>query len=715
MRASQSLTFLLLACFLFNTEASFAAFPGSLSFTSGLPPRGDGETYPRSLNPARQANGGASPGSFFTTLGVDFNNLNGNPAYFDDNNLLTRPATLINNDAFWTDPKLGQFSSGGGGTFELAQFGFSFLPGISDGADFGFDLAMASVSSDLPVGNFYDDLTGDFITAPFLPFQIQDDNFNTAQGSLVFATGESSSPDQGGAVFAQSVGTFNTLNSPRTAYEARFRLDQFFLQSLIEYESDIFGGDPGDDPDGEFGDGDFNSTPIQFFDIDLESIATFGGTTQVAMDNFVLAGSPPINDPLREPLNFSPFDPVGANTPQYFVTDDSGGDPFEGITDGVFEALDIATSAADGEFDVSILGNPTPTGTQTTGVITTVPSDSELRTDIDDPMAGVVVEYDEPVNPNTFVPENEIPLGGVVNVNTVNSNGEETTGQFIVEAINETSNTLSETTSQISNAIQSTANQILQDSGVDLGSTDPDAALPLTDEQLRSLLESSFLEAEAFLQPSSSNQSVGDLIQSIGAQAFTDGSLFGEEGIEGLSDGIIGSDVPSSINEIGNAVSMFSEEVSHAILNVASQELSEQGQSIIESGDSIQDAARQAILRIRTTANNLQPITVGDFIAEVEAIVAAGSTFVNYSYAQYQQYLADNGLSPTIGDTGGYTEPIFNSAGEVIDFRFNSWIVTDQSGGFIASLTFASEVPEPSSALILASLLGFTAMKKRSK
>ncbi len=646
---------------------------------------------------------------FFTTLGVDFNNLNGNPAYFDDNNLLTRPATLIKNDAFWTDPKLGQFSSGNG-TFELAQFGFSFLPGFSDGADFGFDLAMASVSSDLPVSSFYDELSGDFITAPFLPFQIQDDNFNTAQGALVFATGESSTPDQGGAIFAESVGTFNTLNSPRTAYEARFRLDQFFLQSLIEYESDLFGGDPGD----EFGDGEFIPTPIQFFDIDLQSIATFGGTTQVAMDNFVLAGSPPINDPLREPLNFSPFDPVGANTPQYFVTDDSEGDPFEGITDGIFEALDIATSAADGEFDVSILGNPTPAGAQTTGVITTVPSDSELRTSIDDPLAGVVVEYDEPVNPNAFVPENEIPLGGVINVNTVNSSGDETTGQFIVEAINETSNVLSETTNQISNAIQSTANQILQDNGVDLGSTDPDAALPLSEEQVRSLLESSFSEAESFFQQPNSNETVGDLIQSIGARAFTDGSLFGQEGIEGLGDGVIGSDVPTSISEISNAVSIFSEEVSHVILNRANQEFSEQGQSIIESGESIQDAAEQAILRIRETANNLQPITADDFIAEVEAIVVSGSTFINYSYSQYQQYLADNGLSPTIGDTGGYTEPIFNSSGEIIDFRFNSWIVTDQSGGFIASLAFASEVPEPSSALILASLLGFAALNKRS-
>ena len=714
MRAQQSLTFLLLACFLCITEASFSAFPGSLNFTSGLPPRGDGETYPRSINPARQAtNGGASPGSFFTTLGVDFNNLNGNPAYFDDNNLLTRPATLINNDAFWTDPKLGQFSSGNG-TFELAQFGFSFLPGFSDGADFGFDLAMASVSSDLPVSSFYDELSGDFITAPFLPFQIQDDNFNTAQGALVFATGESSTPDQGGAVFAESVGTFNTLNSPRTAYEARFRLDQFFLQSLIEYESDLFGGDPGGDPGDEFGDGEFIPTPIQFFDIDLQSIATFGGTTQVAMDNFVLAGSPPINDPLREPLNFSPFDPVGANTPQYFVTDDSEGDPFEGITDGIFEALDIATSAADGEFDVSILGNPTPAGAQTTGVITTVPSDSELRTSIDDPLAGVVIEYDEPVNPNAFVPENEIPLGGVINVNTVNSSGDETTGQFIVEAINETSGVLSETTNQISNAIQSTANQILQDNGVDLGSTDPDAALPLSEEQVRSLLESSFSEAEPFFQQPDSNQTVGDLIQSIGARAFTDGSLFGQDGIEGLGDGVIGSDVPTSISEIGNAVSIFSEEVSHAILNRANQEFSEQGQSIIESGESIQDAAEQAILRIRETANNLQPITADDFIAEVEAIVTSGSTFINYSYSQYQQYLADNGLSPTIGDTGGYTEPIFNSSGEIIDFRFNSWIVTDQSGGFIASLAFASEVPEPSSALILASLLGFATLNKRS-
>ncbi len=714
MRAFR-LVAILMACTLV-AFSSTTLFAFALNFTSGLPPVGDFEDYPRSLNPARQApGGGASPGSFFSTIGVSFNNLNGNPAYFDANNLLTRPATLINNEAFWTDPKFGQFSSGGGGTFELAHFGFDFIPGFTDGLDFGFDLAMASVSTDLPTGSFFDEQTGNFITAPFLPFQIQDDNFNTARGTLVFASGASSGPEEG-AIFAETVGTFNTLGSPRTAYEARFRIDQSFLQGLIEYENDLFGGDPGGDPEEDPGDGGFVSGPIQFFDIDLANITTFGGTTQIAMDNFVLGGTPAINDPLREPLTFSPFDPVGANTPQYFVTDDSSGDPFEGITDGIFEALDVATSAADGEFDVSILGNPTPTGSQTTGVTATVPSDSNLRTNPVDPMAGIVIEYDESQDPSTFVPEEEVPLGGIIEVNTVSSTGDSTTGQYIVEATNETSNLIMETTSQISNAIQSAANQILQDNGIDPNSTDPDANLPLSEADIRSLLESSFGEAEDFFQIPISNETVGDIIQSIGAKAFTEGSLFGDSGLDGLGNDVIGDDVPSSINQIGNTVELFSEEVTHAILNAANNQLSGQAQSILEVSSGAEEAATQAILRIRETASgigNLQLITAGDFIAQVEALVT-GSTFINYSYSEYLQYLTENGLTPTVGDTGGFTEPIFDASGEIVDFRFHSWIITDQSGSFASSLTLSSEIPEPSSALILLMLLGISAIKART-
>lgn len=394
MRVLQ-LAALLSAC-TFVTLGDSPLFAFALNFTSGLPPVGDGESYPRHINPARQAvGGGASPGSFLATIGVSFNNLNGNPAYFDGNNLLTRPATLINNEAFWTDPKLGQFQSDGSGSFEIAQFGFDFTPGFTDGLDFGFDLAMASVSTDLPTSSFYDELTGSFITAPYLPFQIQDDNFNTAQGALVFASGATTGPEEG-VIFAESFGTFNSLNSPRTAYEARFRLDQTFLQELIAYEYESIGGDPGGGDDGGFGDDGFVSGPIQFFDIDFAGIATPGGTTQVAMDNFVLGASSPINDPLREPLTYQPLQPVGDNRPQYFQFTDEN--PFGDIdpTDTINLVEDVLLELSDFQIYAPIATNPAYGTSKTVATSVTIPVESRLRDDSgsgEPELAGMEVEF----------------------------------------------------------------------------------------------------------------------------------------------------------------------------------------------------------------------------------------------------------------------------------------------------------------------------------
>jgi hypothetical protein len=75
------------------------------TFTPDPPPIGDGIDYPRMINPARQfPGGGVAPDAFDAGMGVIFNNTNGNPAFFDGNNLLTRPSALVTNEAFWTDP-----------------------------------------------------------------------------------------------------------------------------------------------------------------------------------------------------------------------------------------------------------------------------------------------------------------------------------------------------------------------------------------------------------------------------------------------------------------------------------------------------------------------------------------------------------------------------------------------------------------------------------
>ena len=261
--------------------------------------------YPTTLNPARQAggSGGAFSDTFFTYEGVGFTNLNGNPAYFDSNNLLTRPAALISGDAFWTDPKVGNFTSGGS-SHQLAQFGFLFDDASSFGSDFGFDLAIASVSTDVPAS---------------LSFQIQDQNGYTATGMLILGSAPAAVSTQPeispvildiGARYAESAGTFNTLNSARVGREARFRLSHDDLMNLIYNQNDI--SDPGSANYIE----NYVSA-IEFFDIDLMDIATGGGTTQVAIDNFVLNNAElPLPD--REPVFVPSFGPIGENTPQYF-------------------------------------------------------------------------------------------------------------------------------------------------------------------------------------------------------------------------------------------------------------------------------------------------------------------------------------------------------------------------------------------------------------
>ena len=258
------------------------------TFTSGTPPIGDGNLYPRSVNPARQAiGGGASPDTYFDpNNGVGFFNLNGNPAFFDANNLLTRPAQLLSGEAFWTDPKIGNFIGPSGNPFSLAHIGFDL--GFPE-SDFGFDMAIASVSTDLPTS---------------LRFQIQDEASNTAQGRLLFEIDSSGDGGSPGEIIPDLAGTFFTLNSPRVAYEARYRIPYFDLVDLLANENDDYDFD--------------NPSPIRHFDIFLEDIATGGGTTQIAIDNFVIGDTAVLN-PTAEPTYIPVIGPIGDNRPQLFT------------------------------------------------------------------------------------------------------------------------------------------------------------------------------------------------------------------------------------------------------------------------------------------------------------------------------------------------------------------------------------------------------------
>ena len=254
--------------------------PAALTFTSGLPPIGDGNTYPRQLNPGRQSpGGGVAIDSVFTSLGVSFGSTNGNPAFFDDNNLLTAPSSLIVNEAFWTDPKVGQFRDSGGNSFEASSIAFFFDdPAIQS---FGFDLAIAAVG-------------GPAVTR--VPFSVQNANDEVAGGTIVLEEAFDFFFDE---IYAVEANAFNTLQTP-FGRDGRFRIDMLDLQDLIASENggfeDEFGGG-FDDP--------FDS-PIIALTLDLKKVSTRGGTTQVAVDNFVIDGGEPFFETERTPIRFQP-------------------------------------------------------------------------------------------------------------------------------------------------------------------------------------------------------------------------------------------------------------------------------------------------------------------------------------------------------------------------------------------------------------------------
>jgi len=304
----------------------------SYSFTSG--PFGDGFNWPAAQVPSWPT--GALRGDQFDTPdeSISFNNFSGNLAFFDSNNLLTRPAALINNAAWWTDVKLasvnGQF-----GFFETASFDIGFWNAGDLQGDFGFDVAVASVSG--PVDDF-------------IPFWVD------VQEDFIFGTirldgsgGFEAEPN-----WTTQTGTFNTLNSPHPGREARIRFDEFELRDWLFEEAEQFeDGNPWSDP---------SEIPIQSFNLDLDHFATNGGTTQFAIDNVVVGGaSPPNGQP--ETNTIPPIGPIGDNTPQYFLY-------AEAAPDGADETNTTSIphdSELESDFNqISTFGGPQPNGIEAT-------------------------------------------------------------------------------------------------------------------------------------------------------------------------------------------------------------------------------------------------------------------------------------------------------------------------------------------------------------
>ena len=211
--------------------------------------------------------------------GVSFNNFSGNRAFFDANNFLTKPAALISSSAWWTDPKETDNGVVDGSSY--LSIGFFNSP-LGYAQILEFDAAMVRIDTDVPTS---------------LPFTARDTLNNEVNGLLDFT---------GFGAYVVDAGTFFSANSPRVGREAQF---EFYADDLF---SAYIGGDPTVDYD------DATQYGIKSFAIQLNSIATFGGTSQFALDNLTFGGDA-FPDTGRETMFVTAPGPLGPNTPQYFA------------------------------------------------------------------------------------------------------------------------------------------------------------------------------------------------------------------------------------------------------------------------------------------------------------------------------------------------------------------------------------------------------------
>src|SRR5690606_25509822 len=104
----------------------------------------------------------------------------------------------------------------------------------------------------------------------------------------------------------------------------------------------------------------------------------------------------------------------------------------------------------------------------------------------------------------------------------------------------------------------------------------------------------------------------------------------------------------------------------------------------------------------------------------VVALSELNEPFV-YTNTSLSEYLAQSGIDRaiTIGDSGGYVEPIFDATGAIVDLRFHSWIIGDQPGYYATTLTTGRTfaVPEPGAwmMLMVVSLSSFLIRRRLSQ
>lgn len=318
---------LMAATTLFAVSAAAVPVQGQpgLTFTSGF--SGDGFQYPSSIGPSKASGDfGITAGSAFTPVGVEFSYFGANLAFFDANNLLTAPSTLITNDAFWTDPRVFTRQTPSG-PFSSSSIGFS-IDFPLDYYAFGFNLAIASVAESVPTS---------------LEFQIQfgvGDDAQFINDSIVF---------DGFNAYTDQVGTFQTLNSPHVGRDTRV---EFFIDDLLFGFSEE--GDQPDDFDGDFDD-DFYPE-VMFFDIDTTPLDNDLGisVTQIAMDNFTLDEAF-IVEPGPDPTRFNAPDPLSASDPATFSF--SGSNPgavdVSGATGPVSLSAGSGNLSAPGDFQAT--------------------------------------------------------------------------------------------------------------------------------------------------------------------------------------------------------------------------------------------------------------------------------------------------------------------------------------------------------------------------
>ncbi len=525
------------------------------SFTSG--PWGDGFEWPASQRGNRTSSGAIAGDPFFSPGGVVFYNFSGNLAFFDSSNLLTRPANLINGDAWWTDPKLitgyGSF-----GSFSTASWliDFSSIGGAS--SDFGFDVAIASVSAPTPE------------TVAII--------FDTVERFSVFASLDFRPVDQQGGfetpVFAQQTGTFFTLNSPHPGREGRFYFNIFELQQWIYDEAEM-----SEDFAGFYADP--SEIIIEGISIRLRDLATMGGTTQIALDNFVYGGAS-VPPPLIEPTILPPLPEVGPNTPTYANYSANVEDLPENTGDNVRDILE------------SELGADLSEVTAETG-LTDVPDIGATASAVG---SSIIFGSSTTGSDSGDVAAHEV-------IHTVQQGGED------VEGLDLSTNTLSPSSSSLDLPLKLlvTVNNLLQDGsgGLVLEGTAPDP-------QVISLTGSTLANLEA-------NPSLDQQYQ--------------------------------------------------------------QNRAIVDSPG---DAPAAAVF--------LQPRINVIILSSIGTLSDPPSFYYNYSAADYALLKEAQGEPMIEGESGSVVTPIVDEAGQIIDYKFSAWLVTDQSGTFEAFIANPKE-PTP--------------------